>query len=162
MWKNWNLRNRPPINYQESDSEEEDYESPNKSPSEFLSPRRPRQAGSPIEGDLTSVQKTDETLAEVNYKLATTPKYIPDPDRSVVPEQEEVVEQLIVQEASSEEVGQEPDPANQEVMAPPAVVNFEDENGVDDAGAFKDACAKLDRLTWNQEDLALDSSILRG
>ena len=36
---------------------------------------------------------------------------------------------------------------------PPAVVNFEDENGVDDAGAFKDACAKLDRLVWNEEDL---------
>ena len=36
---------------------------------------------------------------------------------------------------------------------PPAAVNFEDENGVDDAGAFKDACAKLDRLIWNEEDL---------
>ena len=66
------------------------------------------------------------------------------------PPLEDISEEVVVGQV----VG-EPNPSklSAEVDMPPAVVNFEDENGVDDAGAFKDACAKLDRLVWNEEDL---------
>ena len=80
MWS-WNRRGLPPVNYQESDSDLDDYVSPEKSPTELLSPRRPRQAGSPLNQDPTSEYQTDAVLAEANYKLSTTPRYFRNPDR---------------------------------------------------------------------------------
>ena len=96
MWTNWNRRNLPPVNYVEKSSSEDDlYESPEKSPSEFLSPKRPLPAGSPLEAEPIPDHQIDRTLAEVNYKLATKPRYIPDPDR-LTGAAEEVVEIQIV------------------------------------------------------------------
>ena len=67
MW-NWNRRNLAPVNYVESDSEEDNYTSPPVSPGVLLSPRRPRQAGSPVQPlanpDIGAV------LAEANQRLA--------------------------------------------------------------------------------------------
>ena len=33
------------------------------------------------------------------------------------------------------------------------MVAFEDENGIDDAGALKEACTSLQRLEWDDQDL---------
>ena len=147
MWS-WNRRNLLPVNYAEEDSEEENYQSPDKSPSELLSPRRPRQAGSPVQEDLTSDARTDRTLAEVNYKLATTPRYIPDPNNSGLVD-EEVVEQLIVQEAQNEEVEQEPDIP----PPPPIMAAFEDENGADDEKALSNALRLLTNFQFKYNDV---------
>ena len=94
MWTNWNRRNLPVINYQESSSEDDAYVSPEKSPTEFRSPRRPLPSGSPINADPTSDCQTDRVLAEANYKLSTTPKYIPDPNRLTQSGEEVVVGQV--------------------------------------------------------------------
>ena len=106
MW-NWNLRSRPPVNYIEV-SDEDDYTSPPVSPGTFVSPRRPRQAGSPVRDPVE--QDIGAVLAEANQRLA------------------EITEDTMV--------------------------NFEDENGVDEAGALGAGLRSLEKLEWDDKDLA--------
>ena len=46
-----------------------------------------------------------------------------------------------------------PLPVNEPAGPVPIMPAFEDENGVDDAGALKEACTSLQRLEWDDNDL---------
>ena len=62
-------------------------------------------------------------------------------------EEEEVVESgVVVGTAQPCKLGQVPDEV-------PIMVNFEDENGVDEAGALREAIKNLERLQWEDNDI---------
>ena len=65
-------------------------------------------------------------------------------------EEEEVVSGIIVGAAPGKSLKNPPD-AEQEVM--PDIVNFEDENGEDDASALQNACRNLERFNWDPNNL---------
>ena len=161
MWNNYfnrPRRNVPTPNYIESS--EDEYDSP------LVSPARPppTRAGSPVELAVPTLQdNVDEELEAVRQTLTNVghshtfrgtrpaPGARPDPegqlqqvDEPVITGEEEVVEGLVINESQNLKVDAENDN-----MADP----FEIENGIDDAGAMKDASRNLERFAWDNEDL---------
>ena len=65
---------------------------------------------------------------------------------AIVFDEDEVVDEDLI-------VGQPENPNNDQPVQQPIMVDFEQENGVDDAGALKDAIAQLRTLEFDEQDL---------
>ena len=167
-------RDLPQIDYNES-SDEDDFETGLNFRSPLQSPRRPlpTREGSPVlvEGGPTLADNVDDELEEVQYKLhdiATTREEIEEvtellqtadtrvtvgservenldstESEEIVSNSVEVVSGVISVPAASDSVNDQP----------VRMANFEDENGADDNGAMKDACARVEKLHWMADDL---------
>ena len=140
MWRNWNPLN-PPINDQSSD----DYESPpenNPGANELVSPSRPHQSASASPRALLRPDPppVEEVLGQVNQRLRNLPT-----------REQRVANRNAHREA--QEAAEQAAAAARAAAMPPAVVNFEDENGADDASALQNACRNLERFTWDQNDI---------
>ena len=132
MWRNYN----PFVNHLSSE-EEEHYESTEENdPNNLVSPNRPHQSPSASPRALLRPDPppVPEVLASVEARLRSLPT------RAERAENRNAVRRA---QAEQEAAAAMPDP----------VVNFEDENAVDDAGAFKDACNRLERLVWQDHDV---------
>ena len=163
MWNNYfsgrPSRNLPPVNYVESSDEELE---PNP-PSPLASPRRPinTRPQSPVP-ELrvfpSLADNVDEVLEQASHRLNTVPTYRPDPDRRDQQNlnlPEEVVEGHVVGGAIAEEVQNVPVVAQPlPPPVPPVIMPFEDDNGEDDAGALGNGLRSLEKLQWDDTDLA--------
>ena len=150
-------------------------ESPRRTPhSPRREPRGPQntRAGSPVELQYPPLaDNVDEDLEAAVKKLNTVPRYRRDPDRDGYTEGDpnpgvgELVEEgLVVGGGDSSGVGADnvlPNlggggqvaPVNQVVPHRPIMVNFEDENGVDDDRALQEATRVLRSYEWDACDL---------
>ena len=146
MWRNWNPLN-PPINEQSSD-EDNNFESPPENqpnPSELVSPRRPHQSASAspralLRPDPLPVQ---EVLEQVDQRLRNLPN-----------REQRVANRAAHREAQeAAQAAAEAAAAARQPVMPPQIVDFEDENGVDDPAALQNACRNLERFTWDQSDI---------
>ena len=156
MWNNYfrPRRDLPQVNYNES-SEDED---------PFVSPERPvnTRAGSPVELAVPTLNdNVDEELDQVRQTLQNvshTPLFRPSapnsPDTEVT--EAETVTGFAVQGGVGRKLFEPPEPpppAAAAVGHRPRMVNFEDENGVDEAGALREAIKNLERLQWEDNDI---------
>ena len=134
-WPGRPKRDIPQVNYTESSSEE-DYEEGLNFNSPLQSPRRPHQSASASPRALLQPDPlpVDEVLQQVNDKLENLK------DTS---DSEEVLEGHI-QASADNSVAEMP---NQ------AVVNFEDENGDDTAGALREGIQAVAKINWDDNDL---------
>ena len=134
MWRNY----LPiPINPAQS-SEEENYES-TEEPDQLVSPRRPHQ--SPTASPRALLQPdppaVEEVLAGASNYLRNLPNRRPrnqpnrPPTNPVVPPAD-------------------PPP----VIMPDQIISFEDQNGVDEAGAMREACRNVEKMEWDDNDVA--------
>ena len=160
MWNNyWSGRSRrdvPQVNYRDPSSDEDDFNSP------LVSPTRPppTRAGSPallavptlgdnVDEELEAVSRTLTNVGHTHTFRGTRPQLRPDPEGRELGEEaeEEVVnEGVVIGEA--DDVGtvvEQPDR--------PAMVNFEDEDGVDSPRALQDACQNLSKLEWSDTEV---------
>ena len=126
----------PFINYQEHSSEEE-YDSA-EDDNELVSPKRPHKTPehSPAALLVPDPPHTDEVLEEVQKKLEKLPEV-------------EISEEGFIAGEAEPEVAE--GNANGHIM--PNIVNFEDENGVDGAGALKDRIQAVAKINWDDNDL---------
>ena len=141
-------RNLPTINYAE-ESDEEDLETGLDFGSPLTSPRRPlpTREGSPVGqvgGGPTLADCVDDELEEVQARLED----ILETNNLSGDKSEEVVEEVLE--------GQIKVPAEVSVAAmpdQPAIVNFEDENGDDTAGALREGIQAVAKINWDDNDL---------
>ena len=143
MWRNWAL---PVINPAQS-SDEESYnsvESQESDPNLLVSPRRPPQSPSVSPRALLQPDPipTEEVLAEAGSRLRD------------LPDRRRRAEARAAAAAAAEvNAGVGGDLGGAVMPDPPAIVNFEEEDGVDDAKALQDACKQLERFNWDCNDL---------
>ena len=161
MWS-WGRpkRDLPQINYNESSEEEENFQDGLNFDSPLQSPRRPlpTREGSPVTpvGGPTLADNVDEELEEVQWKLHDL--------ASVREDIEEVTDLLkstdtkvgsdIIKEEADETgfvVGYS-EPSDCQVPPDP-IMDFETENGQDDAGALVNALRNLEKLEFDVQDI---------
>ena len=130
MWNGWSFK--PVINPQQDLSDEESYHSPDEA-DQFVSPRRPPQSpgASPRALLRPDPPAVEEVLERAGSRLRSLPRvnYAPPNQRQ----------------------RQQPPP---QVPAMPEIVPFETEDGVDEAGALREACARVEKVVWDFSDLA--------
>ena len=165
MW-GWGRPKRdiPQVNYAESSEEEENFEDGLTFNSPLISPQRPlpTREGSPVElAHPTLNDNVDETLEEVTYHLHDINQVKEDIDELAdlledtntkvggdIVKVEEVLEFNFKVAADNNEVA-----ADNNDMANDPIVDFEDEDGVDDARALQEAIRALERLQWEDDDI---------
>ena len=140
-WLN-RLRNPPevPVNYIEL-SDEEDLESGLVFDSPLTSPQRPHQ--SPSVSPRALLQPDPPLVEEVVEQVTKRLSVLPDDEDDL---KEEVDEGLVVGEAPEKSLNMPDDAAA-------AVVDFEDENGQDEARVLQDACKNAEKVQWEENDL---------
>ena len=137
----WWLRKPAEVNYAEV-SEEEDLEEGLVFDSPLTSPTRPHQSPSVSPRRLLQPDPppTPEALQLVTDKLK-------DLTHSSDDDAEVVVSGVVIGEIDSEV-------ANQAIIMPAgAVVNFEDDNGDDTAGALREGIQAVAKVNWDDNDL---------
>ena len=134
MWRNW----VPVVNPAQGE-EDDNYESPEEEldPGNLVSPNRPHQSPSASPRALLRPDPppVEEVLAGVQQQLRNLPNRQQRADNRNAHRQ--AIEAAAIAAAAM----------------PAPVVNFEDENGVDDDGSMKDACSRVDKLNWDMNDL---------
>ena len=146
MWRNWNPLN-PPINHQDSEDEQNNYESADDDPEQLVSPHRPHQSptASPRALLRPDPPRVDEVLEEVQQQLSGLPnREQRAANRNAVRRAQEVAAAA----AEVVEVAEHNPIANM-----PNIVAFEDEDGIDEAGAHKEACNRVEKVNWDPKDL---------
>ena len=165
MWNSyWNGKSRrelPRVNYNESSEEEENFDSP------LVSPERPpvSRAGSPqplaiptlgdnVDEELEAVSQTLRNVGHTHTFRGThphTPGDRPDPEGIG---EEEVLEINVVGAGDNLKDGadnEDEDGANN--MPNNDIIPFDTEDGVDEAGAMREACARVEKIEWDMTDL---------
>ena len=128
MWRNWSWN--PVINPAQSEDSFESVESSaDPDPDELVSPRRPPQSPSVSPRALLVPEPppVEEVLAGVDRQLRAQNR-----DRV-----------RALQEAAAAGAN----------MPEPAIVPFQDEDGVDENGALREACARVEKVAWDENDL---------
>ena len=138
MWKNW----VPVINPAQPEPSEDSFDSANSeadNPDLLVSPRRPPQSPSASPRALLVPEPAppEEVLASVDRQLRQQRRH----------------ERQQQQEAAEEAAAAAAAMVDNQPGGPAPVVNFEDENGVDDARALQEACRNAEKVQWEETDL---------
>ena len=137
-------RNLPPVNYSEDTEDSEAEETFNSVASNISTPTTPLSPSNPYFLLQPSPPPTSQVLNDVASNLTPIAAIqAVKPNWPVLGDEEEL-EDLVAAA-----------PDNLEVAAMPgdAIVNFEDEDGTDDANAMQEACRNLQRLEFEHNDL---------
>ena len=115
-------------------SDEEEYNSTEEDPSALVSPRRPAQSpsASPRALLIPERESVDETLAGVGHNL----RNLPDRARR--------------QQAAAAAAAAANMPDDNQVP----IIAFQDEDGVDEAGVLREACRHVEKMEWDDNDVA--------
>ena len=156
MWRNWSIG--LPVNQVPSGSDEDDYESPvDEDPNDLVSPRRPHQSPSASPRALLRPDPppVDEVLVGVEQRLRTLPNRSQRAEnrnahRQAQQEAEAAAEAAAAAAAAGP--GLPGDVAEPNIIMP-NIIPFEDEDGVDEAGAHKEACNRVEKVNWDPKDL---------
>ena len=137
----------PPINPTNSSDEGENNNYESADESELVSPNRPHQSASASPRALLRPDPphTEEVLHQVGQQLRALPtREQRVANRNAHREAQEAAQVAAEQAAAA---------VARAAAMPPAVVNFEDENGVDSENALEKACNRAEKILWDDNDL---------